>query len=164
MRPDWSVPHFQHTWPRYRAVVVAKWLEQRSCNLEVPSLNPPGARAFSRLFNQIVLNQVPQDRSSFAVFHISHYNLSVAAWGKAGLNRGRMRIIKKSRIRGSAETASRASDLWAQKLHWKQTRNQDFSLFFNAHAWFVLRPLKAKETKFSDLDLKKTNFKDIFTV
>ena len=28
------------------AVVVAKWLELQSLNLEVPSSNPPGARAF----------------------------------------------------------------------------------------------------------------------
>ena len=33
----------------YRAVVVAKWLEQRSRNQEVPSSNPPGATDFSLL-------------------------------------------------------------------------------------------------------------------
>ena len=45
------------------AVVVAKWLEQRPHNLEVPNSNPPGARAFFLFFNrwQNVLNQVPQE-------------------------------------------------------------------------------------------------------
>ena len=33
----------------YRAVVVAKWFEQQSCNQEAPSSNPPGARVFSLL-------------------------------------------------------------------------------------------------------------------
>ena len=33
------------------AVMVAKWLEQRSHNLEVPSSDPPGARAFSLLLS-----------------------------------------------------------------------------------------------------------------
>ena len=34
-----------------RVVVVAEWLEGRSNNLEVPILNPPGARAFSFLLS-----------------------------------------------------------------------------------------------------------------
>ena len=32
-------------------VVVAKWSEQRSRNLEVPSSNPPGTRAFLSFIN-----------------------------------------------------------------------------------------------------------------
>ena len=46
------------------------WLEQRPPNLEVASLNPPGAWAFfsSSSFNGSVLNQVPQERNIFAVF------------------------------------------------------------------------------------------------
>ena len=36
------------------AVVVAKCLEQQSHNLEVPSLNPPAARAFFFTINAIV--------------------------------------------------------------------------------------------------------------
>ena len=46
------------------AVVVAKWLERRSHNLEFPSSNPPGPRAFFLFFHQWqnVLNQVvPQE-------------------------------------------------------------------------------------------------------
>ena len=63
------------------AVVVAKWLEQWPCNLEVVSSNPLGAGLFLFFFFhqwQSVLSQVPQERCNFAVFLFS-YTLSCVA-------------------------------------------------------------------------------------
>ena len=62
-----------------KAVVEAKWLDRRPCNLEVLSSNPLGARAFFYSSSSIngVLNQVPQERSIFAVFPISRITLAV---------------------------------------------------------------------------------------
>ena len=56
---------------------MAKWLEPRSHTLEVWRSNPLGNMAFFLIFYQwqSVLNQVPQERSIFAVF--SYMTLTV---------------------------------------------------------------------------------------
>ena len=60
-----SVRYGPTNWWKYVvlvAVVGVKWLEQQPRNLEAPSSNPPGARAFFLFFfylRQSVLNLVP---------------------------------------------------------------------------------------------------------
>ena len=67
-------------------VVMAKCLEQRSRNLEAPSSNPPGVRAFSSsssISRRVSLIRSLQSGASLLFFPIS-----------LGLNMLRMRILK----------------------------------------------------------------------
>ena len=67
------------------SVVVVKWLEWRSVNLEVPSLNPPGSRAFfSPSIN--VLNQVPQGGATLLVFLLTINIYNICCLGRSRLN------------------------------------------------------------------------------
>ena len=80
-------------------MVVVKWLERQSHNLEVLKSNLPNVRAFLLFFFyqwqwQIVFYQVPRERCIFAVLSKNHH--SCVAWGKAGLNTHRMRNFKRT--------------------------------------------------------------------
>ena len=72
------------------AVVVAKWLERRSHNLEVPSLNLPGAKASSINSRVSLIRSLESGASQL----FSYNNHSFVFWGKAGLNLHRMMILK----------------------------------------------------------------------